>query len=126
MIARYQGKVDKEDLLKALEADVDFKAAGRAADASPQAQLQKMQALYQLAQNPASQLSPEKVEMAIIENMGISNIDSLLKENDERYQNQQGGPAQLVGGPGGPQGVPGPAIPEAVGTAGIPDGSQPF
>jgi hypothetical protein len=47
-------------------------------------QLQKMQALYQLAQNPASQLSPEKVEMAIIENMGISNIDSLLKENDER------------------------------------------
>jgi len=99
----YGKRISVKETLDSLKIQAEWKATGRAADATPQAQMQKLQALYQMAQNPNSILDPYAVEKRIIEEIGIGNTDELLKENNAQVQQ----PTQaMVGGQGGPGGVP--------------------
>ncbi len=107
----YGHRLDLDELLDSLEIDVEWKAAGRAPDASPAVQMQRLQALYQMAQNPMSVLSPQAVEERIIKEMGIGDVDSLKKENQDEARRSAGGP-ELVGAPN----------PEAM--AAVPQGPQ--
>lgn len=111
----YGRRIDIEELVKVSSMDVEWKAAGRAPDATPQAQMQKLQALYQLAQNPMSVLDPAKVEERIVREMGLGDIDDLLKKEQDDYSASAGMVDQA-----GVQGVPGMAQGAAVGGPGIP------
>jgi len=125
MYSVYGHKVDEQLLVKAIKIQVEWKASGRSADAGPAAQMQKLQSLFQLAQNPMSALDPMKVEERIIMELGITNHEDLLKKNQDG-QTGQGPPAPMVAGQGWPQGLP--AVPpgtqeaEAGGLGAMPPG----
>jgi hypothetical protein len=119
----YGNRVDLDELVQVAGMDVEWKAAGRAPDATPQAQMQKLQALYQLAQNPMSVLDSMKVEERIVREMGLGDIDELLKEKQDDYA----GSAGMVD-PAGAQGVPGMAQGPQAGAIGpvVEDGPPAF
>ena len=97
----------KDTLSQCVDLDVEWKASGKVPDSGPQAQMQKMQAAYQLSQNPNSILDQAAVERRIIENLGLGNIDDLLKENQDYAEQNQGlGMVEPGGGPGVPQMAP--------------------
>lgn len=107
----YGRRLDLNEVLEAKPLDVEWKAAGRAPDASPQAQIQRLGTLLQMASDPNSILDRMAVEERMIKEMGISDVKGLLKENQDEARGITAG-----------SGMVGSAVPQAMAVS--PEGAQ--